>query len=139
MSSINRPLHERPMDAIFLYSLAILVVLYSTMILDTERQRSKDTSDAWSSVMLLGVLASFCSVLATSCMLEPYSRHARDSRTWVAISTGYSGNYFLAVARDLLTWIASRVNNWRNPHSQLVRDAQTVLEHQNAILDIRLY
>ncbi|KAL6699958.1 hypothetical protein J3F84DRAFT_362244 [Trichoderma pleuroticola] len=138
MSSVNRPLYERILDAVFLYSLALLVVLYSMMMLETEIRHSRDTSDAWSSVMLLGVLASFCSALATSCLLEPYSRHARDFQTWTAISKGYSGNYFFALARDLLAWTDRCMDNLSNLDSQLIRDAQTILEHQRVISGIVL-
>ncbi|KAL6795842.1 hypothetical protein GGI42DRAFT_126211 [Trichoderma sp. SZMC 28013] len=127
MSSVNRPLSERLLDAVFLYSLTLLVVLYSIMMLEVERRHSKNTSDAWSLVMLLGVFASSSLALATSCLLKPYSRHARGFRTWTAISTGDSGNYFLALTRDLLTWTDRCMDYLRNSDLQLIRDAQTIL------------
>lgn len=133
MSSVNRPLYERIDDAISLCLLAAVVLSYFLKVSDV-RLYFEHTQLLRAAIP--GVVASHYLILAASCILEPYSRRARNFRTRTAVLTGYSGNYRSEVTRDLRTWAANSLADIKSHHSALIQYVGAVIGPYDPTFDV---
>lgn len=84
MSSTNRPFYTRVMESACFFLMAGMgVVLFRVGQTFDEPTVGKVNIGTLVAATPFGAFISFILAVAISCLVEPYSRYARDLRTWV--------------------------------------------------------